>query len=256
MFLPVFSLQPVVNTKVDVITMSRKTNLIGSHGIKVVITMLVFSLLSGQLFADSGTEKKTEMKHPREKVTLLILGRITRHVEWPEGNSIYDPSRPFVFAIYGKNPFGEWLKNTYPRKKIRDKKVEVKFVRRVADIGNPHILFITDVGRKELSKILQYTSDKPILTISNTEGYAKRGVIVNLYVESSEGKRNLDMEINETASRRAGLKLASNLINFAEIIDPYDPYKEKAQQLITAEVLEVEQKKQSRLGVSTNNNRH
>jgi hypothetical protein len=50
-----------------------------------------------------------------------------------------------------------------------------------------------------------------ILTIGDTAGFARQGVIINFYLEN----RKVRFEINAAAARRAGLTISSKLLKLA-----------------------------------------
>ncbi len=86
----------------------------------------------------------------------------------------------------------------------------------VDSIPGCHILFIGKVSEDDLSDILAFTEHRPIVTISDTEGFAEEGVLINLY---RDGNR-LGFEINESAVRESGLAMSYSLLNLARIVDP------------------------------------
>ena len=73
--------------------------------------------------------------------------------------------------------------------------------------------------RAQLAAILARTAGKPILTVAESEGAAERGFLVNFY-SSAE---NLRFEINDSASRRSGLKISSKLLKLARVVNLEEP---------------------------------
>jgi hypothetical protein len=187
-------------------------------------------------------------QQPEYRVKALLLRRICRFVEWPAAAGLTDPTKPFVIAVFGENPFGTFLDKNYAGKRgqrIKGKKVEIRYINKTEEIAGCHLLFVSEVSRRRLTRILEYTGEKPILTVADTDGYARRGVHINLLIERKEivdktkpGRKRefataTSLEINETASRRAGLVLHNSLLKTktTKIINPYIPYRDKAEQL-------------------------
>lgn len=185
---------------------------------------------------------------PEYKVKALLLRRICRFVEWPEEAGLANSTKPFVIAVYGENPFGTFLDESYGGKRsqrIKGKKVEIRYINKIEEIAGCHLLFVSEISRRRLTRLLEYTGEKPILTVAATDGYARRGIHINLLRERKEivdkskpgRKREIatatSLEINETASRRAGLVLHNSLLRTETtyIINPYIPYRDKADQL-------------------------
>ncbi len=148
------------------------------------------------------------------RVKAVFLERFTRFTEWPGESAINDTTKPFVISVIGKNPFGNLLEETYSSQKILNKNIEIRYISKIDQIEETNILFISKSKQKELSKILSYTKDKPILTVGDTKGFAKKGVMINFYLSSGK----LRFEINETAVKESGLSMSYLLLQVALIV--------------------------------------
>jgi len=204
--------------------------------IAALFILLLGDLLQARPATDAGAQSSAEEKRRvvisellAYKLKALLLGRLPKHLEWPVESGVGDPASPFVISVIGTNPFDKWLENTYPRRKIKDKPVKLRYINEVVEIRDTNLLFIGETSRKKLTQILDYTQDKAILTVSETAGYGKRGVHINILEESP----GFALEVNESALRRSGLMVLKSMYsNRVEIIDKYDPEKEKAQKLL------------------------
>ncbi|MEE9119646.1 MAG: YfiR family protein, partial [Calditrichia bacterium] len=130
-------------------------------------------------------------------IKAAFLERFTRFVEWPEESAVSDTTESFVLGVIGENPFGSILEQLYATQKVKNKEVEIQSLSNLDEISGCHLLFISKSKEKELSKILSLTKDKPILTISDANGFAENGVLINLYLAENK----IRFEINETAVR-------------------------------------------------------
>lgn len=84
------------------------------------------------------------------------------------------------------------------------------------DLSDSEIVVISkNVGANEFEKIINNTSGKSILTISERGGYGARGSIINLIVINELIK----FEINRSALEKSGLKMSSLLIKSGILID-------------------------------------
>ena len=149
-------------------------------------------------------------------IKAAFLERFTRFVEWPEESAVSDTTESFVLGIIGENPFGSILEQLYATQKIKNKEVEIQSLSNLDEISGCHLLFISKSKGKELSKILSLTKDKPILTISDANGFAENGVLINLYLAENK----IRFEINETAVKVFGLTISYLLLNTAKIVNP------------------------------------
>ena len=145
----------------------------------------------------------------------VFLEHFTRFIEWPEPSGIDDVSSPFLIAIIGENPFGSILGQIYSEQKIKNKKVEIKYISTPDNIPDCHILFISGSSQEILPEILSITKNKPILTVSDTKGFAEMGVLINFYLIGDKIK----FEINEKAVHESGLVMSYRLLSLARIVN-------------------------------------
>lgn len=146
----------------------------------------------------------------------MYLKHIATFTDWPFEASITDTTRPFIIGVLGRNPFGEVLESTFETVRIRGKRVEFRYSSQIDDIPDCHLLFIAANTRRNLDEILAFTSDKSILTVSDSRGFAERGVHVNLYMEGTK----LRFEINQKTVRESACSISSHLLSMARIVQP------------------------------------
>lgn len=144
-----------------------------------------------------------------------FLGKFSQFVEWPSTSVDKDSSSPFIIAVIGENPFGTLLENLYRDSKIKNRSVEIRYLKKIREVDNVHILFISGSERKNLNKILERTSNKPILTVSDSKGFCEQGVLINLYKSDDY----IRFEINYSAVLESGLHFSSRLLKLARIIN-------------------------------------
>jgi hypothetical protein len=155
-------------------------------------------------------------QEPEYQVKAIFLEHFTRFIEWPNSSGISDTSTPFIIAVIGENPFGAILEQTYAKQKIKNKRVEIHYLLSPDEIADCHLLFISSSNKKILDEILSRTRNRPVLTISDTEGFAKKKVLINFYLFGNKIK----FEINEKAVHESGLAMSYMLLNLAIIVDP------------------------------------
>lgn len=149
----------------------------------------------------------------------VAFERIARFVEWPSDAHGSSTDGPFVIGVLGKSRLQERLKAIYARHKIKGRTVEVRGLAELARASQSHLLYIPGSEEKTLDAILSITRGKPVLTIGDTRGFAKRGVLVNLFVRRSK----LRFEINERGLHEAGLSVDPLLLKVATIVNPRGP---------------------------------
>jgi hypothetical protein len=84
----------------------------------------------------------------------------------------------------------------------------------VEEIQNCHILYISQSEASELDHVLEFLKGKPVLTVSDIEGSAPRGVMIRFVTE----KNKIRLRINLETARAANLTLSSKVLRAAEIV--------------------------------------
>ncbi|MCP4134821.1 MAG: YfiR family protein [bacterium] len=149
-------------------------------------------------------------------VKAVFLERFTRFIQWPADSDLNDSSKPFVIAVLGKNPFGTLLEKIYSNRTIKNKKVKIRYISGINEIVPCHLLFITGTRKYDLGRIINHLKKKPVLLVSDTDGFAERGVHINLFIV----KEQIRFEINETAVKNSKLKMSFRLLQTARIVNP------------------------------------
>lgn len=143
-----------------------------------------------------------------------FLERFTRFIDWPY-QALSDEDSPFVIGVVGANPFGPYLQELAATRRIKGRRVIVREFSARETIGRCHVLFIASSERSDLASVLDRLGNRPVLTVADTAGYARAGVMINFY--SSEGR--IRFEINQAAAERTGLRVKAKLLKLARIVD-------------------------------------
>jgi len=182
----------------------------------IFILFIITSLL-GAAFPESTFDEYA--------VKAAFLELVSNYIEWPPGQDMKDKSRPFVITVIGENPFvitrkvknttGDWLTTLYESQKIKDRKVEIRYISKIEDIPGCHILFISRSMKKNLPEIVEAAQQKPILTVADTEGFAKKGIHINLYIENNKTR----YEINQTGLKSSPLIVSYKLFEWGKPVN-------------------------------------
>ena len=144
------------------------------------------------------------------EIKAAYLEKVARFIDWPE-NSISSDSTINVCVI-GRNTFGNILEESYSTRTIKNKKVTV--YSNTSQIKHCDILFIASDKQKDLLGLLQIAQKNNILTFSDTDGFAEKGVHVNFYTKDER----IFFEINLTALKESGFNAGSLLLDYAKIV--------------------------------------
>jgi uncharacterized protein DUF4154 len=161
---------------------------------------------------------------PEHLAKIAYIEKITHFIEWPEHSNVKNNTSSFNLCILGDSPFRGALKTLADRIKIKNKSVKILRFSRLNLRASCDILFITDSYRLNISTMLKKIQTQPILTISDTPGFAQKGVIFNFV----NIENRLRFEINSMAAQQAGLKISSRLLKLA-IITPSQAHSDRSE---------------------------
>lgn len=146
----------------------------------------------------------------------VAFEKLSLFITWPTNAVKNDPSKEFVIAVLGQNPFGNILNDIYKDKKIKDKRVRIVYATNIMQLQDCQILFIPKKGVAVLQKILAAVKDLPTLTISESEGMAEAGCFINFYIYENK----LRFEINQKGMQDAGFTIDYRLLRVSKILNP------------------------------------
>ncbi len=152
-------------------------------------------------------------KLPENRVKAAFLYNFAHFVEWPAEAGAAAGS--LIIAVLRDDDFVDEVARTVADKTVAGRRVEVRAIADVADVGASHMVFVGEDAAAEVDAILAALADRHVLTVSDVEGFVVRGGVIGLY--KSENK--LRFRINMAAARHAGLAISSKLLRLAEIVD-------------------------------------
>ena len=162
------------------------------------------------LIVSSSHNTRAQSPPTREyQIKAGFIYNFLKFIEWPAGHRTIDD---VPICILGNNPFGTAF-DTITDKKISDKTLVPDYIKSYLDldIKRYFIIFISSSEIDNLGQILEAISKSSILTISDTKGFANKGVMINFYLD----KNKVRFEINPNAAKQAGLKISSKLLRLA-----------------------------------------
>ena len=134
-------------------------------------------------------------------------------VQWPS-NAFTQPDSPIVIGILGEDPFGTVLDRVLAGKKVNGRIFLVKRLKSVPDLKECHIVFVSSSEMAHLAEAIHLVKGMPILTIGEIPGFARRGGIINLFLEDNK----VHFEVNVEAAKEADLNISSRLLALARIV--------------------------------------
>jgi hypothetical protein len=139
-----------------------------------------------------------------------LFYQFAKFTNWPGAKT----ETPLVFCVVGDDKVATVVSDVVRGMSVAQRTLEV---RRSPDRGRwreCHLLFLADAGSQHWTGELRSLRTQPVLTVSDSKGFARSGGIIELYVH--EGK--MRFVINRDAADDSGLRLASQLLHLADTI--------------------------------------
>jgi hypothetical protein len=144
-----------------------------------------------------------------------FIERFTRFVDWPQDANGEGGRAAFVIGVVGESAIYDHLADIVGQRKIKGRQAELLTVTDLDQVAKCDLVFIAPAASEQLPTILSRTEGLAILTVSDSEGFGERGVLINLFREGEY----LRFEINRNAVSRSGLRFSSNLLRLARLVE-------------------------------------
>ena len=147
------------------------------------------------------------------EVKAVFLFNFAQFVDWPP-EAFSAPDTPLVICVLGQDPFGPALDQTVRDERLGGRPFQVRRYQSVDEIKTCHILFISRSEGARPDVILAGLKQRPILTVSDADGFAQRGGMIRFVTD----RNRIRLQLNLAATEAAHLTISSKLLRVAEIV--------------------------------------
>ena len=173
-----------------------------------------FALLCAFLCA--GSPAQTMAFRPSDVKAVFLLNFV-KFVEWP--SAVFpDGEAPVIIGVLGDDAFGSVVEKTVAGETVKNRPVVVKRSRRLADLRQCHVLFISASENLRLPAILASLKGTGILTVGEHAEFTRLGGIIGLAIHDNK----MCFEINAHAAGQESLKISANLLRVARAVNKQD----------------------------------
>lgn len=165
----------------------------------------ILMLISGGISAQELSEKVNA-----NKAHLIV--NVINNTEWPDGNKAEFDT--FTISIIGQSAFADKLKQFAAQELKPTKNVAIKSVSAEDDISGSNMVIVSENDLTVLANVLKKVENKPILTVSDVEGFARYGIILEM-APAGDGSGKIEYSINKMVLRKSGLKISDDIIGKA-----------------------------------------
>ena len=146
-----------------------------------------------------------------QRVKAAFLYQFASYVEWP-APSFAQPDTPLTIGVLGAETLAVELKQLVAGRAVGGHPVAVKEVKPGESLAGLHILFIGGAENGRLGQISQPGKQRPMLTVTETEGSLSRGSMINFVIVD----RRVRFEVGLDSAEKSGLRLSSRLLAVAQ----------------------------------------
>jgi len=169
--------------------------------------------LLGSLFAAAAVlAQRYEVTEYQVKAAYLY--NFPKFIEWP-ADSFRGAGDPIVICVAGGDAFLQILERTVAGKSVEGRKFLVKRWKPDKNRPDCHILFVGQPESKRLPDILDQLGGASVLLVGESTAFAQQGGIINFVLAGD----NVRFEINVEAAKRAKLKIGSQLLSLAILVE-------------------------------------
>lgn len=145
------------------------------------------------------------------RLKAAFVERFTRFITWPANSQLKDP---VIIGIMGKGEIFIEMKAFFETVKIHNRRVEVRNVIPTSTLTDFDIIFIGSNQQLSIADLKKKISNRPILTIGDSQSMATEGTMFSFNVIGGK----LKFIVNSEELQSAGLKVSSILLNSAIIV--------------------------------------
>ena len=168
------------------------------------LLFIIILACSSSLFALANSAKEADLK-------AAYIYNFARYTNWA---GIGIRGNEFIICVYKGSDLLKSIKKL-EMKRVKGKKIKVIVVGDGKHCLRPcHVVILPKLQGRQLESLVEKAVAGHVLSISDTDGYAQKGVAINLKKVSNK----MTFEINIDQVRQSRLKLSSNLLKMATIV--------------------------------------
>jgi hypothetical protein len=149
------------------------------------------------------------------QVKAAAVYNVIAFTDWPT-EAFPSSDAPLVLGILGEGPIATLLDQFIRGEKWRGHPIVIERYASIREMQNCHVLFVARSQAANWSTIREGCGDRPILAVSDGDGFAAHGGHVQLVIADNK----LRILVNLAATRAGRLQLSSGLLHLATIIGP------------------------------------
>lgn len=141
-------------------------------------------------------------------VRAAYVFNLIKYVEWPA------PEKELMIGFAGDAATGEVMEKMLSGRASDTRTIRVVLSPSDEELARCSVLYVAEAPAVEVRKALEKVKGRGVLTVGETDSFARDGGMVGLV---NTGDR---IQINLEAAQSAGIRISSRVLNLAEIVRP------------------------------------
>lgn len=146
------------------------------------------------------------------ELKVALVYNFARFVDWPD-RAFSTAEAPLNLCLIGGDRFGGAF-SSIEKRKVQGRPLKLRIGITADEATGCHVAYIGDLPARQLPSTLRLLSGRPVLTISDMEGFIDLGGAIGIV----PGEQRLQFEINRTALDQADLRASSQLLKLARAV--------------------------------------
>jgi len=146
-----------------------------------------------------------------EEVQALYIYNFARYIGWPTE----DVSKELVVTVVGNKALAYELSQMAATKLVGRRKVVVKEVRNVSEVGVTDIVYVGTTKSSQMAELLTAMQGKKTLIVCGKSGMCSNGAAIAFSLEGSK----LNFQISNKNIKNAGLAVSQKLLQLGKAVN-------------------------------------
>ena len=148
---------------------------------------------------------------PASRLKVAFLYNFTKFATWQEPG--FSAQASISVCVLGKDAVSAELE-TIRAKSAQGRPLSLLLLGTVSQAKNCNVLFVSKSEKNKVPDILKFLGDANVLTVSDIDGFATAGGIIELVNEDGR----ITFDVNLDTARRVGLNLHAQLLKVARVV--------------------------------------
>lgn len=146
-------------------------------------------------------------------LTAAFLLNFVRFTTWPA--EALGAGATIVVCVSGNDWVANSLNQLTRNQRVDGRRLEVQLKTLDQPLSTCHMVYGAALDGQRAQQLIEATSGRPILTVSDATDFAERGGVANFYIEGGR----MRFAVNPGAAEQARLQLSSKLLSLARIVN-------------------------------------